>query len=313
MTQEMAAAVPQPGGSGGFLASLSGELAGVVERVGPSVVRIDDGSRLTATGVVWQSDGDILTTSHGVERDEDLVVELADGQTRLPATLVGRDPDTDLALLRVQATELPALARAALETAQVGHLVLALGRPGTAGLQATIGIVSSRQESQTGGAPEYVLTTDAVLYPGFSGGPLVSVDGQMVGLLNRAFGRGSGVALGTSLIARVAHALRTTGKVSRGYLGVRTQIVAVPARLRETLNVAQERGLLVVGVETGSPAEQGGLLPGDTLLRVDGTVTEDVDALRGDLRRRQAGETVVLALLRGGALQDLHVTLGAES
>src|SRR2546430_17375005 len=107
----------------GTLQSLSSELAGVVERAAPSVVRVDDGSRLTATGIIWSADGVILTTSHGVERDENVTIELSDG-TRLPAALVGRDPDTDLAVLRVQASGLPAVGRADAAEGKVGHLVL---------------------------------------------------------------------------------------------------------------------------------------------------------------------------------------------
>ncbi len=301
------------GGAGGLLFSLSSEIASVVERVAPSVSRVDDGSRLTATGLVWREDGIILTTSHGVERDEDLAVELADG-ARLPATLAGRDPDTDLAVLRVQATGLPAVERADFGDAQVGHLVLALGRPGSAGLQATLGIVSARQESQTGDTPEYILHTDAVLYPGFSGGPLVDMRGRVAGVLNRGFGHGSGIALGTPLASRVADALLTRGTVSRGYLGVRTQLVALPAALRDSLGLThQERGLLVVGVEAGSPAERGGLGLGDLLLSVNGRPVDDVDGLRGHLRARAAGETVALGIVRGGVRQDRNVTLGAES
>lgn len=305
-------------GANSLLSSLSSEIANVVERVAPSVARVDDGSRLTATGLVWREDGIILTTSHGVERDEDLAVELAgggaNGARRLPATLVGRDPDTDLAVLRVQATGLPAVERTDFDDAQVGHFVLALGRPGSAGLQATLGIVSARQESQTGDMPEYILHTDAVLYPGFSGGPLVDMRGRVAGVLNRGFGRGSGIALGTPLASRVADALLSRGTVSRGYLGVRTQLVALPGPLRDALDLAnQDRGLLVVGVEADSPAERGGLGLGDLLLAVNGRAVDDVDALRSHLRARAAGESVTLSIVRGGARQDLPVTLGAES
>src|SRR5437899_329649 len=121
----------------GTLQSLSSELAGVVERAAPSVVRVDDGSRMTASGLIWSADGVILTTSHGVERDENLAIELGDG-TRHAATLVGRDPDTDIAVLRVAATGLPAVERADAAEVKVGHWVLALARPGTWGLHATI-------------------------------------------------------------------------------------------------------------------------------------------------------------------------------
>jgi serine protease DegQ len=147
--------------SPGVLASLSSELAGVVERVGPSVVRVDDGSRLTATGIIGSADGVIFTTAHGVERDENLAIELTDG-ARHAATLVGRDPDTDLAVLRVQATNLPEIWSAGPDEVKVGHLVLALGRPGTSGLQATIGIISARHDTERNGQLGYILHTDAI-------------------------------------------------------------------------------------------------------------------------------------------------------
>jgi S1-C subfamily serine protease len=297
--------------SPGLLAGLSSELADVVERVGPSVVRVDDGSRLTATGVLWSADGIVVTTSHGVERDEGLAIEQGGG-TRFPATLVGRDPDTDLAVLKVNATGLPAIQAASPEEVRVGQLALALGRPGDSGLQATIGILSARIETQSKGQAEYILNSDAVLYPGFSGGPLVDVVGRVVGINNLMFGRGRGVALGVPTVTHVANALLAHGRIQRGYLGIRTQLVALPAPLVQSLMLEQERGLLIVQVESGSPADQGGLMLGDILLHIDGSAVQDVDELRRHLRSLQAGQTVSLRVLRGGEARDLSVTLGVE-
>lgn len=293
------------------LAALSAELSGVVARVGPSVVRVDDGSRLTATGLLWTEDGVVLTTSHGTERDDDLTVELADG-TRLPAALVGRDPETDLAVLRVSASGLRPVTKADPEAVQVGQLVLALGRPGESGLSATFGIISARQDAQDGGRPEYVLHTDATLYPGFSGGPLVNVAGEVVGMTNLSYGRGMGFALGLPILAHVADALLAGGAVKRGYLGVSTQSVALPQSLQTALAVSQERGLLVVQVESGGPADAAGLSLGDILLGLGGAALDDVDDLRRHLRGLAAGQAVTLDLARGGAAHPLTVTLGAR-
>lgn len=301
------------GGSDSERASLSDTLADAVAKAALSVVRVDDGSRLTATGVIWQAEnGVIVTTSHGVERDEEIAIETADG-TRHAATLAGRDADTDLAVLRVEeAASLPtAIERAeGASEARVGQIALALGRPGEAGLQATLGVVSAKRETQTGGAPEFILQTDAALLPGFSGGPLIDARGRMLGLANRLYGRGGlGVALGTPLVARVTDALLAHGRVRRGYLGVRTQLVPLPDALRSALGVAQERALLVVQVESGSPAEQAGLFLGDILLTINGQSVQDVDQLRHHLR---AGEAVTLQIARGGSLTQLAATVGTE-
>ena len=293
------------------LAALSAELSDVVARVGPSVVRVDDGSRLTATGLLWTEDGVVLTTSHGTERDDDLLVELTDG-TRLPAVLVGRDPETDLAVLRVSASGLRPVTKADPEAVQVGQLVLALGRPGESGLSATFGIISARQDTQDRGRPEYVLHTDATLYPGFSGGPLVNVAGEVVGMTNLSYGRGMGFALGLPILAHVADALLAGGAVKRGYLGVSTQSVALPQSLQTALAVSQERGLLVVQVESGGPADTAGLSLGDILLGLGGAALDDVDDLRRHLRGLAAGQAVTLDLARGGAAHSLTVTLGAR-
>ncbi len=293
----------------GGLAAFSEDLAGAVETAAASVVRVDDGSHLTASGTIWSADGVIVTTSHGVERDEELTVELADGSSHA-ATLVGRDGDTDIAVLRIEgATGLAAIARAETTGVRVGQIALALGRPGDLGLLATVGIVSSRRDSQTNGHEEYILSTDADLYPGASGGALVNAQGGFVGLLNRMYGRGLGVALGTPLVARVVDTLLAHGRIPRGYLGIRTQLVAIPAHLKVSLNLSQVQGLLVVNVDANSPAEQGGLLLGDTLLTIGGEAVQDVGTLR---RYLHAGHPVPIQILRGGALVSLTPTVGTE-
>ncbi|MES2462378.1 MAG: trypsin-like peptidase domain-containing protein [Armatimonadota bacterium] len=293
----------------GGLSAFSEALANIVEASSPSVVRVDDGSHLTASGTIWSADGVIVTTSHGVERDEELAVILADG-TRHAAALIGRDADTDIAVLRIEgAAGLAAITRAETSSVRVGQIVLALGRPGEHGLLTTIGIISTRRDSQTGGHEEYILSTDADLYPGVSGGALVNAQGAFVGLLNRMYGRGLGVALGTPLVDRVVNTLLAHGRIPRGYLGIRTQLVAIPAHLKVSLDLAHTQGLLVVNVDAGSPAEQGGLLLGDTLLTIGGEAVQDVGTLR---RYLHPGHPVPIQILRGGTLVEITPTVGAE-
>ena len=293
------------------LKGLSNELAALVERVSASVVRIEDGTRLTATGVVWSQDGTIVTTSHGVERDEDLAIELADGTVEA-ATLVGRDADTDIAVLRVQSNNLSAIPRGETDTARVGSLVMAIARPGRGGLQASLGIISARTETQSGGRSEYLLHTDAEMNPGYSGGALVDVDGNFVGLTNLMFGRGRGIALGTPIVASIAQALLTGGRVQCGYLGVRTQQVTLPDSVRERLPRSQDHALLVAQVESSSPAETAGLLLGDTLIELNDAPITDVDSLRRLLRQHTPGTEVLVGIVRGGAIEHVSVTLGSE-
>lgn len=289
------------------LTAFSAALADVVAAVAPSVVRVDDGTRLTATGLVWES-GVVVTTSHGTERDDELFVVSHEG-TRFSAQLIGRDPESDIAVLRVDAALAPiARTKDAVEP-RLGQLALALGRPGEYGLTATLGIVASVQSTQTQGTPEYILTTDADLYPGVSGGALLAADGSLMGLLNRYFGRGLGVALGTPLVARVVAALLTHGRVPRGHLGVRMQQVALPDTLRVTHSLAQECGLLVVHVEPGSAADQAGVLLGDTLVTLDGAPLDDVSGLRD---RLAAGRAFTLEVLRGGQRTTIVGTAGAS-
>ena len=292
------------------LNALSNDLGHAVARISPSLVRLDDGSRFTATGTVWTADGIIVTTSHGVERDEDLAIVTADGE-RHSATLIGRDNETDIAALRVSGVELSPATRRDESTLRVGHIALAVGRPGSGGIQATFGIISAVLEAQSDGRPEHILHTDAVVYPGFSGGLLIDTHGHAVGLLNRSLGRGQGVALGLSLVQNVVDDLILRGTVKRGYLGVSTQAVTLPAAAVALTGRDQLSGLLAVEVAAGSAAETAGLLLGDTIIALDGEPVASVDDLRGALRHLGAGHSVALQIVRAGKLAEINAVLGA--
>lgn len=292
-----------------ILAELSAGLADLAKQVAPTVVRVEDGSRLTATGLVWSADGLIVTTSHGLERDTDIEIELHD-HTRHAASLIGRDNETDIALLRISTDNLSAVRGASSEAVEVGALAMALGRPGRGGLQATLGLISGRIDSQREGNAEYLLHTDALLYPGFSGGGLFATDGSLLGMIDLLYGRGKGIALGVPIIARSVAALLNSGKVQRPYLGIRTQQAALPVALREGLQLESEHGLLVIQVEPGTSADVAGLTLGDTVLKLNGLATPDVDALRTALAKLQVGQTADLQVLRGGELRDFQATLG---
>jgi S1-C subfamily serine protease len=292
------------------LEDLSAALSQAVEAAGPAVARIEGRRRLPASGIVWSADGVVVTANHVVRHDEGLMVGLADGSA-VKATLAGRDPSTDLAVLRVEATGLAAAARAG-DSLQVGHLVLALGRPGRT-VQATLGIVSALGEgwrTGLGGHVDRYLQTDVVMYPGFSGGPLVTATGQVAGLNSSALMRGTSVSLPVATVNRVVETLLAHGRMRRGYLGVSTQPVRLPAGLAE--QVGQETGLLVVSVEAGSPAEQGGLVLGDTIVGLDGTAVRHHDDLLAMLSGDRVGSKLPLQIIRGGEARTLNVTLGEK-
>lgn len=293
------------------LSSLSEAMATTVGNAGTGVVRIEGRKRLPASGIVWSADGVIVTAHHVLQRDDGIQVGLPDGQA-VPATLVGRDPTTDLAVIRVQATGLAPLAQAGSEpdSLQVGHLVLALGRPGQS-VQATLGIVSALGESwrtPVGGMVDRYVQTDVVMYPGFSGGPLINASSQVVGLNSSALLRGVSLTIPSTTVQRVVETLLAHGRVRRGYLGVSTQPVRLPAGLMQQLG--QETALLLVAVEPGSPAEKGGLLLGDSIVSLDGSPVRHHDDLLALLSADRVNKPVSLKIIRGGQIQDIQVTVG---
>ena len=294
------------------LQNLSDALAATVEATGPCVVRVEARRRLPASGIVWSLDGLIVTAHHVVERSDKIGVGLPDGQT-VPATLVGRDPTTDLAVLRAQTEGLTPTAWGDPDDLHVGHLVLALGRPGRSA-QATLGIVSALGDSwrtPAGGRFDRYLQTDVVMYPGFSGGPLVDAAGQVLGLNTSALLRGISLTVPVPTLRRVIETLLAHGRVRRGYLGVGAQPVRLPAALGQQLG--QETGLLLASVEPGSPAEKGGLLLGDAVVSLDGQPVRHMDDLLALLSEDRVGAKVPVRFVRGGQVQELTVSIGERA
>lgn len=298
-------------GSTNLLTEVSDSLADAVATGARSVVRVDARRRLGATGIIWRADGFIVTADHVLERDDDITVGLPDGRD-LPARIVGRDPGTDIAVLRVDATGLTAATISPTE-ARLGHLVLALGRPRGSEPMATLGVVgavSGPWRTWRGGTIDHAIRSDVTLYPGFSGGPLIDTEGRVVGMNTSFLSRGLPVTLPSAVVERVVEALVSKGKVTRGYLGIATQPVALPQALRAQLGLTQESGLLVVGVEPDSPAERAGLLLGDIVIAFGGQPTTDPQSLQAQLGPGSAGTQQPVRVIRGGAIVDTTVTVG---
>lgn len=304
-------------GAANVLVAFSERLAEAVERAGTAVARVDGrgprrGRGGSASGIVWTADGLVLTADHVLERDEDLAVSLPDGRS-VGATIVARDPGTDLALLRAQAQGLAPIERGPLP--KVGHVVLVVARPGNT-LATSIGVVSALGgpvRTWHGGRLNGVIWTDATFYPGFSGAPLVDAAGRMVGLATSQFGRGTGLAIPLETVERVTTALLSHGRMRRGYLGVSSQVVALPETMRRQHSLAQESGLLVVGVEPGAPADRGGLLLGDVIVGLGGQPVRDTDDLLSLLGPERVGQPAPVQVIRGGERRDLTVTIGERT
>ena len=297
-------------GTNNLLGTLSDSLAQAVAKAGLSTVMVEARRRMPASGVVYKPDL-VLSADHVVERDDDIRFMFQDGQVS-SAQVVGRDPGSDLVLLRAIGGGLPP-AESAPEQALVGQLALALGRPSPEGIQASLGIVSAGGgplRTGRGGLLESYLRTDTIPYPGFSGGPLVDTGGRVLGINTSGLTRFSSITIPAELAWQVADALESHGSVRRGYLGIRSQPVTIPAHQQEALGREQANGLLLVGIEEDSPAERGGLMVGDILVAMAGKPVNDPDELLTRLVGSSVGQSTAIQVLRGGETVELGIEIG---
>jgi len=293
-----------------LLLGLSNDLAGAVQQAGAAVVAVNARQRIPSSGIHW-SPGVIVTSDHTVERDEEITVTLADGRT-VPATLAGRDPSTDIAVLKVQGVEASTADIGDSNALAVGQMVLAVGRPGEHGLSASYGVISALSgnwSTYRGGQIDQFVRPDLTFYPGFSGGPLVNARGQIVGMNTSGLTRGLGVTIPASTVNRVADQLLSKGRIARGYLGLGFQPVHLPDSLKNTLNLTSNGGLIVVTVEQGGPAEQAGMFIGDVLVALDNTPITDIDAVQSMLGSDRVGKAITARVVRGGVLADVAITV----
>lgn len=289
---------------------LSEAMANAAEAAGKYTVMVDARRRFPASGIAFAKDM-ILTADHVVERDEDIKILLGNGN-EVSARLAGRDPGTDLAVLKLDSASADS-ADVAKSPARVGQFVLALGRPSSRGIESSFGTVNALGgpvRTGRGGMLEKYIKTDVVSYPGFSGGPLINGEGQVFGINTSGFGGGGAITIPTEIAWKVAETLAAHGKIKRGYLGIRSQTVNLPAEAQSQLKREQETGLLVVGLEKDSPAEKGGLIVGDLLVGVSGVAVEHHDELFVRLSGDVVGKSTPLDILRGGKLQVVNVVVG---
>jgi len=284
------------------LAALSDELAGAVQRAAPFVVAVNGRTRIPSSGVLWRA-GAVVTAEHSIKRDDDLSVILPDGR-KAAATLAGRDSGTDLAVLRIDATENGRVEPAA--SVKTGNLVLAVGRSPEIGVSATMGVVSAvggPWSTWRGGRLDQYIRLDVSIYPGSSGGAVIDTDGRLIGIATSALSRTAGVAIPAATVERVAGELLSKGRIARGYLGVGLQ----PVQLKTS------GGLIVLTAEPGGPADRAGVLVGDVLVALDGKPVEDVRDLQSALGSDSVGKTVQATLVRGGQTTALPIVVGERA
>jgi S1-C subfamily serine protease len=294
----------------GPLQALSDALAEAVDHAARAVVAVHARPRLPSSGVHWR-DGLVVTTDGTIRRTDGISVTLPDGRS-VAATLHGRDPGTDLAVLRIPAGSLPA-AQLADERLKPGHLVLALGRTDDSGPRSSFGAVSSTGgpwRSWKGGEIDSRLQSDLTIYPGLGGGPLVDVAGLVHGINSGGLSRGLATTIPVKTVERVLTALLARGYVARGYLGAALQAVRFSDAARKRIGLSSPGGLVVLEVDPEGPASAGGLMLGDVVVAANGKGMDSPDDLLRLLGTDMVGRTITLDLVRAGTRASAELLVG---
>ena len=265
------------------------------------------------SGVIVSPDGYILTNNHVIESADEIEVALADGR-KVPAKLVGTDPETDLAVVKVNLKELPSITLARVDNAKVGDVVLAIGNPFGVGQTVTMGIISALGRNHLGiNTFENFIQTDAAINPGNSGGALVDTDGHLLGINTAIYSRsggslGIGFAIPVSTVKTVMEAIIRNGQVVRGWIGVEPQDIT--PELADSFGLQKSSGTIIAGVLKGGPADKAGVKPGDILLAVGGQPVTDTVAMLNLVAQLTPGEKVDLVVLRKSQETRLSVVVG---
>ncbi|ABN81574.1 peptidase Do family protein [Burkholderia pseudomallei] len=265
------------------------------------------------SGVIVSSEGYILTNQHVVDGADQIEVALADGRTAT-AKVIGSDPETDLAVLKINMTNLPTITLGRSDQSRVGDVVLAIGNPFGVGQTVTMGIISALGRNHLGiNTFENFIQTDAPINPGNSGGALVDVNGNLLGINTAIYSRsggslGIGFAIPVSTARNVLESIITTGTVTRGWIGVEPQDVT--PEIAESFSLAQKSGAIVAGVLQGGPADKAGIKPGDILMLIDGEDITDTTKLLNVVAQIKPGTPAKVHVVRKGKELDVTVVIG---
>jgi S1-C subfamily serine protease len=289
---------------------LSASVAAAVEKAGAAVVRVEARRRGPSSGIAWSADGVIVAAHHNLEWDEDISIGLHDGTTAR-ANVVGRDPSTDTVVLRSPASGL-AVPEWTADAVKVGHLALALTRPGRT-VRASLGLVHALGDewrTGAGGRVDRYLQTDIALQPAFSGSLLVDLGGRGLGMNNAGLMRSTSLALPPATLRRVVEALLAHGQVRRGFIGIGTIPVRLPAALEKA--AGRPAALLVTSVQEDSGAGRAGLLLGDAIVAIDGSALSGPADILPFLEEDRIGRSLAVRLVRAGRVEEIPVTVGTR-
>jgi serine protease DegQ len=265
------------------------------------------------SGVIISAEGYILTNNHVIEAADEIEVALADGR-KVPAKLVGTDPETDLAVIKINLKDLPAITLGRLENTRVGDVVLAIGNPFGVGQTVTMGIVSALGRNHLGiNTFENFIQTDAAINPGNSGGALIDTNGNLLGINTAIYSRsggslGIGFAIPASTVKTVMESIIKNGQVVRGWIGVEPQDIT--PELAESFKLEKTSGTIIAGVLKGGPADKAGVKPGDILLLVADKPVTDTISMLNLIAQLTPGEKVRMTLLRKSRETTLDLTVG---
>lgn len=292
-----------------MLRSLSDATAAMVEHVSPSLVTVKTGRHHQGSGVIWTNDGYIITCRHVISRSDTVTVSLVDGTTHT-AQVVGRDRYSDLAVLKIDRQNLTPISHTPEHPPKVGQFVVAMAKASEHSPAATWGMITSVDftlPSWRGISIENALITDAQLNPGYSGGPLVDVEGHLIGL-NTAYAQSRGIAIPLATIVRVTDSIIENGQVPRAYLGIQFTTVPLPSAVTKSLDLTQSRGLLVLGVEPDTPAKDAGLLLGDIIVAFNDMPMNQTYDLSQKLTDTPLNKPATITLIRSEQLHTVTIT-----